>query len=119
MSSDILRNKQSKIGIRTQRGIKFFYHQDIAYLKANGRYTKIFFKNGESDTVTRVLKCLEDSLPSQIFCRIHKSYLVNINYILELKTDHHSSLILENGECLFIAKRRRSIVVEKLSDWIV
>ena len=109
----------SKIIIRTHKGLKFFNHQDITHLKGYGRYTKIFLKDGNIITVTKLLKSFEECLPEDSFYRIHKSYLVNINCIVELKINHKSSIILENGENIEIAKRRKAELFQKFSDWLV
>lgn len=53
---------------------------DIIYLSAESNYTIINTKNGKY-IYSCVLKRFEEKLPDNIFARIHRSYLVNVNFI--------------------------------------
>lgn len=54
---------------------------EIVYLKADGLYTKVFTK-AKSYLVRDILKSFEEKLPSEQFLRVHKSFLVNIAFIM-------------------------------------
>src|SRR5512139_2731922 len=53
---------------------------DVVYCKAEGNYTRIFLPD-KCVLSARVLRCIEQILPTGEFLRIHKSYIVNVNYI--------------------------------------
>lgn len=53
---------------------------NIMYLEAEGNYVRVHVK-GRNFLVSRNLKYWEDKLPGKYFVRIHKSYLVNFEYI--------------------------------------
>lgn len=53
---------------------------EIVYLKADGLYTKVYTK-AKSYLVRDILKGFEEKLPSDIFLRVHKSFLVNVGFI--------------------------------------
>ncbi len=71
----------SKIAIRNFSGIKIVNLNDIVYCKGDGRYTWIYLNNGDSIISARILKLFEDVLPAIMFVRIHKSCLINLNYV--------------------------------------
>lgn len=54
---------------------------EIAYLKADGLYTKVYTK-AKSYLVRDILKSFEEKLPQDQFLRVHKSFLVNISFII-------------------------------------
>lgn len=66
---------------------------NIIYLEAEGNYVKVHSKE-RNFLVSRNLKYWEDKLPGKYFVRIHKSFLVNfeyidyINIIVALKNNH-------------------------------
>ncbi|AOH53193.1 LytTR family DNA-binding domain-containing protein [Peribacillus muralis] len=66
---------------------------EIMYLEAQNRKTKI-----QSELVSGYHKMnlseLELILPSDSFIRVHRSYIVNINYIQEILPDFHSTFLL-------------------------
>lgn len=111
--------KTSKIAIRTQTGTTIINHQDIMYCEADGRYTRVFLKNGEDIFVSKLLKTFEKILSGKDFFRIHKSFLVNINYIKEFKHPQNRVLILTNDTEFNIAFRRKSKFIDFFADKIV
>lgn len=60
----------------------------LAYLKSEGNYVDVFFleeKNIQKTVVRNRLKVLLERLPNQHFFHCHKSYVVNINWITEVR----------------------------------
>lgn len=53
---------------------------DILYIESMQNYTKLHFKD-KSLIIHQTMKAIEESLPSEHFFRIHKSYLINITHI--------------------------------------
>ncbi|MBN7813196.1 response regulator [Algoriphagus sp. H41] len=56
-------------------------HTEIVYLQADGLYTRVFTK-AKSYLVRDILKGFEEKLPAEQFLRVHKSYLVNVSFIV-------------------------------------
>ncbi|WP_375586446.1 LytR/AlgR family response regulator transcription factor [Cyclobacterium xiamenense] len=55
-------------------------YSDIVYLKGDGNYTTLITKE-KSFSLRNILKEFEEMLPTRLFLRIHKSYIVNLNDI--------------------------------------
>ncbi|HBV17318.1 LytR/AlgR family response regulator transcription factor [Chryseobacterium carnipullorum] len=53
---------------------------DILYIESMQNYTKLHFKD-RSLVIHQTMKAIEESLPSEHFFRIHKSFLINITHI--------------------------------------
>lgn len=66
-----------KVGHNVQR----FDYSDIDYLQAYGVYCKIISQQ-KVTAVNETISSLEDKLPSQLFLRVHKSYIVNLSKIV-------------------------------------
>jgi len=60
---------------------------NILYIEAKRNYCKIHCKDKEHLLVT-TLKYLEEKLTSNILMRIHRSFIVNLNHIDEIATNH-------------------------------
>jgi DNA-binding LytR/AlgR family response regulator len=58
---------------------------DILYVQSDGDYIIIHLAGGEAPMVLMTLKTLEKQLPFGRFCRIHRSYLVNLDKVEGLK----------------------------------
>lgn len=55
--------------------------RDVLYVMSENRTVTLFFKNGESRTEYMKLDEFEEKMNSKQFCRVHQSYLVNIDYV--------------------------------------
>ncbi len=60
---------------------------DIIYCQAAGDYVELFLKGNETKLYSGSLKQLEEKLPS-FFLKVHRSYIVNLNEVITLKTNH-------------------------------
>lgn len=68
--------------------------KEICCVEAEGCYSKIFLNDRKEKTITKTLKKWEDILPGNEFIRVHRSYLLNINYIDEIKKRSNGTLIV-------------------------
>jgi two-component system, LytTR family, response regulator LytT len=75
-----LRDDEVTIQIRDKGFISLIPASEILYAQADGLYTKVF-THKKAFMVRDILKDVEGRLPSTIFLRVHKSYLVNRNAI--------------------------------------
>jgi len=60
---------------------------DIMYIEADRNYTRIFTRHKEH-LLSVTLKTIEEKLSKDIFVRIHRSYIININQIEEVAESH-------------------------------
>jgi len=72
-----------KLAVEANGEILYLEPKDIFYLFRDDKLTKIIAKTGEYEIKTS-LKELESKLSSFDFFRIHKSYLVNLEYVTKL-----------------------------------
>lgn len=68
-------------------------YEQIMYLEAQTRKTKIQTIRGEGYHKHN-LGILESFLPEHLFIRVHRSYIVNVNFIDEIQPDSHSTFLL-------------------------
>jgi len=59
---------------------------DIQYIQGLKDYVKIVLNNNQKPILSRTsLKAIEKQLPPSLFYRIHKSYLINVDYISHIR----------------------------------
>lgn len=93
----------------------FVDSHDIVYCKSNGNYSEVFFKEQKKEMLSKKLKELEALIDNNIFCRVHNSYLVNINYIKEYIKKDGQYLILEDRTSIPVSRSKRQLLLEKLN----
>ena len=80
----------------------------ILYLEGNRNYTMFWLSNGTHVLVSKSLCFYENVLPSH-FLRIHRSFIVNLNYALTwCKETRH--IHLQNGINIPVARRREKVL---------
>jgi two-component system, LytTR family, response regulator len=105
----------NKIALPTLEGFQMEKINNIVYCQAEENYCKIFTNRNEAILVAKTLKSIEERLPDELFFRIHKSFLVNMNYIKSYcKTDGYR-VKLDNGIELDVATRRNEGFLKALT----
>lgn len=90
------------------RFIKVAY-RDILWMEANDAYSMLYTADGRH-MVHHSLKKMEEKIPSSIFMRIHRSFIVNFNRVEEVSNDY----VTIGSQQISIGKSYRSAVFDRL-----
>lgn len=91
-------------------GRRMIAHEHIILLEADGSYTTVVTRDG-AQLVVRKLGQLEDDLAGGGFFRCHRSYVVNVRHVRELRT---GSVIMSDGGEVPVSRARRAEINEVL-----
>jgi len=97
----------SKIALPTEKGYEFLKINSILYCEANSNYCKIICVDGKAIVLAKTLKAIEQLLPPNLFHRIHKTYLVNINHVAKFNKTNSLEIELTNGKKLPVSFRKK------------
>jgi two-component system LytT family response regulator len=95
----------SKIAFPTVEGFELIHSNQILYCKAESNYCSIKKIDGIAKVVTKTLKYVEEILPTTSFKRIHKTYVINLNYVVRYHKAN-KEVELTNGEKLPVSFRK-------------
>ncbi len=101
------KSQDDKIAIPTSEGLEFIPIKNILHIESSSNYSKIFFKEGKTIVVTKLLKDFEDMLQPYRFYRIHNSHLINLNYILKYVKAQGGQVIMQDGTTIDVARRKK------------
>ncbi|MFA8451004.1 MAG: LytR/AlgR family response regulator transcription factor [Bacteroidales bacterium] len=107
---------QERIKIFASEKISILALKDIFYCEANSNYTNIYLTNKEKITTSLNLGKIQKQLPSNLFFRTHRSYIVNETYITSINRRKKCCLIKCNDAEAEIKITESSIT--KLMDLI-
>lgn len=112
-----IENKQlQKIMLPLIDGFEIVRVNEILYCKANDNFTEFNLKDGSRKLICRTLKFYNDLLGDFDFVRIHKSYMINIQYLKKYKKGKGGQVYLENDVCLDVSASRKKELLERLSQ---
>ena len=94
---------------------KFIKVKDIISIKSAGDYTEIISAGGKNGITLKTMKEWNSRLPEQSFCRIHRSTIVNIEYIdrIEEWFNYSFRLYIKGVKDPFIVSRRYAAKIKE------
>ncbi|WP_299128807.1 LytTR family DNA-binding domain-containing protein [uncultured Winogradskyella sp.] len=104
-----------KLTIPTETGFTLVNKSNILYAQADDNYCLIYLVDGTTITASKTLKSIEELITAPNFFRVHKSYLVNLNYI---KHFHKATMQIElvNAIRIPVSHRKQSSFVQAITQ---
>lgn len=115
--SDVTKDKSpEKLLLPTEDGIIIKPLDDILYFRSENNYTHIHCKDNVVHLISKTLKSFQNLLDSNVFIRIHNSFLVNVVHIEKIVRQDGGYIILKGGEKLLVSRRRMSNLQERVKS---
>ena len=109
------KTQEDKIAISTTEGLEFIPIKNILHIESNSNYSKIYFHNNRTLTVTKLLKDFEDMLVPYHFYRVHNSHLINLNYIQKYLRGNGGRVMMQDGTEIEVARRKKDEFLKMIS----
>lgn len=109
LSNQLTQLTSKKLVIRETGRIRLIDQNSIRYVKGAGNYVEIFLTDGNKIMHRGTLRAIENELDPLLFCRIHKSALIKMSLVEELKPtakgDYH--VRLRGGDDLTLSRNNK------------
>lgn len=92
--------------INHSKGFTLIDYKDIVWLEASDNYTNLYINGSKKIVASKTLKEFEAILPTNVFFRIHRSSLINIDYIKEYSNSEGGTIIMADGTQIQVSKAR-------------
>lgn len=106
-----------RIALTTNDGMIFVPTSDIIYCEAESNYTKVVLSGGKKIVVSKVLKDIDEALSGTDFCRVHSSFLINVNRIKKYVRGDGGYLIMDDDANISISRNRRQEFMDLFSKF--
>jgi len=106
---------KSRIVFKSRGRILFLPVEDIRWIGAEENYVRIS-TGSESHLLRETMAHLETTLDPEVFLRVHRSSIVNLHYVKEVKSDAdgESIVILTSGEKIAMSRGYRTRIQKLL-----
>jgi two-component system, LytTR family, response regulator len=104
--------KHQKIMLPTLEGFEVAPVNTILYCEAVDNFTKFYFDNHKDLLICRTLKYYEDVLKGHAFFRIHRSYLINAEYVIRYSKGKGGYVTMKNNKELEVSPNKKSDFLE-------
>ena len=107
-------SKFDKITISAVDGLYFVPIADILRIEADDNYSHIFTLGGQRHTVSKTIKFYEDLLTQDHFFRVHKSHIVNMDYMTKFVKGEGGHVVMNDGKQIAVSRRRRTPFMDRM-----
>jgi len=101
-------NQVAKLMLPTLEGFEIIKPTDILYCEADNNFTKFHLTNNTQLLICRTLKYFEELLQDQPFVRIHRSHMINLEYVTRYTKGKGGFVTLNDQIELEIAPKKKS-----------
>lgn len=112
--ADSISNVRRKLAVNTTESVTLLNINEIVRCESNRNYTFIYMCDGKKLIVSKTLMEFEEVLSRYSFLRIHKSHLVNINYLEKYMKSEGGFVVLTDGTRLPVAIRKKEYLFREL-----
>jgi len=110
-------NLNKRIVINLENRVEYLFLDNIIRLESTNNYTTIYTKNDKLLT-SKTIKSYEDLLGDLSFVRIHRSHIVNLNYVRSFLKGKNSYVCLNDGTEIPVSLRKKEQIINALSEFI-
>lgn len=98
---------QQKIMLPTMEGFEIVTINSIVSCEAVDNFTRFHFEQGNPLLICRTLKYFEEVLKDHRFVRIHRSHLINPDFVIRYSKGKGGSVIMKNNQELEISPNKK------------
>lgn len=97
----------SKIAIPSMDSFEFIEKSEILYCEADSNYSIVHLQNGNKIISTYTLKKMDELLSEEHFYRVHKSFILNVNFVDRILKGNGGAVVMANKAEIPIARRKK------------
>jgi len=109
-------NPFKKITIASLDEMHFVHIHEIVRLQSDDNYTIFYTKNNEKIVASKTIRTYEEMFKPFNFFRVHRSHIINLNFIRKFIKGESAHLIMDDGEKIEVSRRRKAAFSEKLKE---
>ncbi len=108
-----LNTQSQKVVLPLMDGFEVVKLSEILYCEAHDNFTYVHQLDGKKSLICRKLKFYESALGDYGFCRVHRSYLINLEYVKRYIKGKGGIVVMENDQQINVANARKQNFIEK------
>lgn len=108
-------DQQKKVVLPVMDGFEVVQVKDIIRCQGNDNFTDFYLRDGSKKMICRTLKFYEDILEEFGFMRIHRSHLVNLEYVTAYKKGKGGHVEMIDGSSVDVSPSKKKEFVERFS----
>lgn len=117
MVASEVKSKDDYFFIKDANGLTKLNYQDVVNIESYGDFSKVYtITGGKSHLVLANLKSIENQLPHDVFIRVHRQHIININHLSGIK---NGDIILTQEKVIPLSSTFKQNLDNILNDKII
>ncbi len=108
-------NQNKKVVLPVLDGFEVVEVNDIIRCEANDNFTDFHLKDGSKKVICRTLKFYEDVLQDSGFIRVHRSHLINMDYVKSYKKGKGGVVVMSDGSHVDVSATKKQNFLDHFS----
>ncbi|RYY37238.1 MAG: response regulator transcription factor [Sphingobacteriaceae bacterium] len=104
----------NRLALPTAEGIYLVDKANIIRVEAMSNYSTFYLTDNKKIVVSKTLKEYEFVLQEDIFLRVNRSVIINLNYIVKYRKGDGGTLEISDGTEIEVSSSRKEALMEKL-----
>ncbi len=100
-------NEKKKIVLPVMDGFEVVEVKDVIRCQANDNFTDFFLVDGSKKLICRTLKFYDEILSELGFLRVHRSHLINMDYVKGYKKGKGGQVLMTDGAMVDVSPNRK------------
>ncbi|MEM7369923.1 MAG: LytTR family transcriptional regulator DNA-binding domain-containing protein [Bacteroidota bacterium] len=114
LKSEMSLQYRSKLAIPTMNGMECVKLNQVRFCESADSYSILHLPNKKTLLVSKCLSFLERSLTCRNFVRIHRKYLLNLQFLQTYQKGEGGQVVLEDGTILSVARNRKKELIQAI-----
>ncbi len=109
-----IHSQKRKLVLPLMEGFDVVKMSEIVYCEAEDNFTRFHFNDGRKTLICRNLKFYETALDPFGFFRVHRSHMINLEYVRRYIKGKGGSVILENGKEIMVSNNKKGELLRRI-----
>ncbi len=110
------KSQNRKLVLPLMEGFDVVKMSEVLYCEAQDNFTCFYFINGKKSMICRNLKFYETALSEFGFCRVHRSHIINLEYVTRYLKGKGGTVVLEGGKELMVSANKKAELIRRISE---
>ena len=106
-------DQHKKVVLPVMDGFEVVQVKDIIRCQGNDNFTDFYLADGSKKMICRTLKFYEEVLSEFGFLRVHRSHLVNLEYVTGYKKGKGGMLTMQDGSTVDVSPSRKQELISR------
>ncbi len=104
----------TKVALPDNEGMLFVDISEIVRCESDGNYTNFIIEGGKRIMTSKTLGEFEEMFAGSVFCRIHRSHMINLNHVKKYIRGEGGFVIMDDDSEVEVSRRKKAEFINRM-----